>query len=454
MNDQKRNSMKNQSPESRVKNFDEVSLGFDEKTAFEEANRCLTCKTAPCKKGCPVGVNIPTFIDCLKKGDVENAYRTLSMDNNLPAICGRVCPQENQCEKFCVRKTKLGGSVAIGALERFTADFGLAQMVETKQIEKVGKRVAVVGSGPAGLSCAGDLARNGVDVVIFEALHKAGGVLVYGIPEFRLPKSLVQKEIDKLSQLGVEIRLNQVVGKTVFVEELLEEFDAVFIGSGAGLPMFLKIPGENLNGVYSANEYLTRVNLMKAYQCDSATPVQRGKKVVVVGAGNVAMDASRTALRLGAECHLVYRRSRDEMPARQEEIIHAEEEGVIFDLLTNPVEIVGENGFVTGVKCVSMRLGEPDETGRRSPVVIENSEFVIECDEVIVALGTSPNPLLKKSFDKMEVTKKGTIIVDENLMTSVDKVFAGGDAQTGAATVILAMGAGKKAAKSILNRIL
>lgn len=449
-----RNSMPVLDPQLRATNFEEVSTGYDDETALKEAERCLNCKNAPCVSGCPVGVQIPSFIDCLKNGDKEGAYKTITMDNSLPAICGRVCPQEKQCESKCIRQGKLGGAVNIGALERFTSDFGLHNKIETKVADKIGKRVAVVGSGPAGLTCAGELATSGVEVVVFEALHKAGGVLVYGIPEFRLPKSLVQKEIEKIEALGVEIRKNQVVGKTIFIEELLEEFDAVFIGSGAGLPMFLKIKGENLNGVFSANEYLTRVNLMKAYREDSATPVMRGKNVVVIGAGNVAMDSARTALRLGGKCSMVYRRSREEMPARRDEIEHAEEEGVDFQLLTNPVEILGENGFVSGMKCVRMQLGEPDESGRRRPIEIPNSEFVLPCDEVIVALGTSPNPLLKKSFEKLETTKKGTLVVDEEtLMTSVDRVYAGGDATTGAATVILAMGAGKKAAKAILEKL-
>ncbi|MDD4840113.1 MAG: NADPH-dependent glutamate synthase [Clostridia bacterium] len=455
MDNSKRNSMPTQSAEVRANNFKEVALGYDDETALKEANRCLNCKNAPCIKGCPVGVNIPGFISQLAKGNKDEAVKVLKGDNNLPAICGRVCPQENQCEMFCVRKAKLGGSVGIGNLERYTADYALEKDIEAKKVEHIGKRVAIVGSGPAGLSCAGELAIMGVEVVIFEALHKAGGVLVYGIPEFRLPKSLVQKEIDKVIALGVEIRLNQVVGKTVMIDELLDEYDAVFIGSGAGLPAFLKIPGENLCGVYSANEYLTRVNLMKAYDKDAITPIQRAKKAVVVGAGNVAMDSARTAIRLGSECHLVYRRSRTEMPARAAEIEHAEEEGVIFDLLTNPLEILGENGFVKGIRCIKMELGEPDASGRRSPVAIKGSEFEIECDQVVVALGTTPNPLIKNSFKALETSRKGTLVCDEEtLQTSVERVYAGGDAMTGAATVILAMGAGKKAAKNIYNKIM
>lgn len=492
-----RNPMPTQVADERINNFNEVALGYTAELATAEANRCLGCKNAPCRAGCPVGVRIPEFISEIKKGNIDGAAEALFTENNLPAICGRVCPQESQCEKYCVRREKLGGSVGIGYLERYVADYaldiGLSETAEsnteteykrdlqregclhhegdsvdnsafnsdicressdTKSASlKFGARVAVVGSGPAGLSCAADLAKAGVEVVVYEALHKAGGVLVYGIPEFRLPKDLVQKEIDRVTSLGVKIETDTVVGKTVLIDELLSEFDAVFIGSGAGLPQFLRIKGENLGGVYSANEYLTRVNLMKAYLDSSVTPVHRGNKVVVIGAGNVAMDAARTARRLGAEVNLVYRRSRAEMPARAEEVEHAEEEGIIFNLLTNPVEILGENGFVRGIKCVRMELGELDASGRRSPVEIKDSDFEIECDEVIVALGTSPNPIIKNSFPSLTTSRKGTLVADENGKTSVPRVYTGGDAMTGAATVILAMGAGKRAASAILNEL-
>lgn len=442
-----------QSASERKNNFDEVALGYTDELAKAEADRCLNCKNAPCMSGCPVEVHIPDFIAKVREGDVSGAAKILKIDNNLAAICGRVCPQENQCEKYCVRREKLGGSVAIGNLERYVADFAHENdLISSDAAKPIGKRVAVVGSGPAGLSCSADLARAGVDVTIFEALHEAGGVLVYGIPEFRLPKSLVKKEIDGVKSLGVKIETDVVVGKSVFVEELLEEYDAVFIASGAGVPMFMHVKGENLNGVYSANEYLTRVNLMKAYKADSVTPIRRAKRTVVVGAGNVAMDAARTALRLGSEVTLVYRRSRAEMPARAEEIEHAEQEGVKFDLLVNPVEILGdENGNVKGARLIRMQLGEPDASGRRRPVEIEGSEFEIECDQIIVALGTTPNPIIKKSFPSLETAKKGTIVADENGKTNVDKLYAGGDAMTGAATVILAMGAGKRSAKAILD---
>ena len=451
--DMARHSVPAQPPEERIKNFREVALGFTPELALAEAERCLNCKNAPCMKGCPVGVHIPEFISHVRSGELDKAAEVLLSDNNLPAICGRVCPQENQCEKLCVRREKIGGSVAIGALERYVADYAADKGIAFHAAEKKNARVAVVGTGPASLSCAADLAKAGVNVVMFEALHKAGGVLVYGIPEFRLPKALVQREIDKVAALGAEIRTNTVVGKTLMLDELLAEYDAVFIGTGAGLPSFLHVPGENLTGVLSANEFLTRVNLMKAYEDGAVTPVIRGRNVAVVGAGNVAMDAARTARRLGAEVTLVYRRSRAEMPARAEEIEHAEEEGTKFELLTNPVEISGEDGAVTGKKCVRMELGEPDASGRRRPVPVEGSEFIVDCDEVIVALGTTPNPILKRSFPALETTPKGTIMADEEGRTSVPRLYAGGDAMTGAATVILAMGAGKRSAHAIIEEL-
>ncbi|MDR1905770.1 MAG: NADPH-dependent glutamate synthase [Clostridiales bacterium] len=451
-----RQRMAEQEPIERIKNFSEVALGFDDKTAIIEAERCLKCKNAKCIQGCPVGTNIPLFIDLIKKGDVGEAYFEIRKNNHLPGICGRVCPQEEQCEKLCVRNNpRAGGAVSIGALERYAADFAArTSMNAARAVKKNNVKIAVVGSGPAGLTVAAELAKNGCGVTVFEAFHKAGGVLVYGIPEFRLPKKLVQSEIDLLSELGVNIQTNIVIGKTIFIEDLMADYDAVFLGTGAGLPVFLNIKGENLNGVYSANEFLTRVNLMKAYEPNSATPVYVGKKVAVIGAGNVAMDAARTALRLGAEeVYIVYRRSRDEIPARREEVHHAEEEGIIFRLLSAPIEILGENSHVAGLKCVSMRLGDTDEKGRRRPVPIEGSEFILDCDEVIVALGTSPNPIIRNSTSIIEFDKRGTIVVDEHFETSKEGVYAAGDAVTGAATVILAMGNGKTAARAMMKKL-
>ena len=448
-----RHAMPAQPPEDRINNFKEVALGFTPELALAEAERCLNCKDPLCMKGCPVGVHIPRFIAAVRESRMDDAAKTVLSDNNLPAVCGRVCPQENQCEKFCIRREKLGGSVAIGALERYVADYAAAHNIKPEAKPAGGAKVAVVGSGPASLSCAADLAKAGVKVTMYEALHKAGGVLVYGIPEFRLPKDIVAREVENLKGMGVTVLTDMVVGKTVMLDELLAGYDAVFVGSGAGLPSFLHIEGENLSGVSSANEFLTRVNLMKAYEKDAVTPAQRGKNVAVVGAGNVAMDAARTARRLGAEVTLVYRRSRAEMPARAEEIGHAEEEGIRFELLTNPVEILGENGSVTGMRCVRMELGEPDASGRRRPVPVAGSEFDIACDEVIVALGTTPNPIIKRSFPQLATTPKGTIVADENGKTSVERLYAGGDAMTGAATVILAMGAGKRSAHAIAEEL-
>lgn len=445
-----RQHQKELDPLVRATNFEEVACGFTAEQAQTESERCLNCKNKPCVTGCPVGVRIPEFIIALKAGDVNLAAKIIKTTNNLPGVCGRVCPQESQCEKLCIR-AKMEGSVSIGNLERYVAD---NSNIETIAPEKIScaKKAAIIGSGPAGLSCAADLALAGVDVTIYEAFHRAGGVLVYGIPEFRLPKELVHKEIESLKKLGVKIVLNTVIGKTITMEELFENYDSIFIGTGAGLPQFLNIKGENLNGVYSANEYLTRVNLMQAYRERSSTPIFRGKDVAVLGAGNVAMDAARTAKRLGAErVRIIYRRSRDEMPARLEEIRHAEEEGIELSLLTNPIEILGTDGKVGGIKCVKMQLGKPGADGRRRPEVIKGSEFDSPCDMVIVSIGTSPNPLLKQSFEKLKTSSRGTIIVDESTMqTSVENLFAGGDAVTGAATVILAMGAGKLAAKSML----
>ena len=421
---------------------------------MEEAVRCINCKNAQCIKGCPVSINIPGFIEKVKEGDIEAAYQVISESSALPAVCGRVCPQESQCEGKCIRGIK-GEPISIGKLERFVADWATENNIKPEGAkEKKGKKVAVIGSGPAGLTCAGDLAKMGYEVTIFEALHEPGGVLVYGIPEFRLPKeNVVQKEIENVKSLGVTIETNVIVGKSVTIDELLTEegFSAVFIGSGAGLPKFMGIPGENANGVFSANEYLTRSNLMKAFREDSETPIMRGKKVAVVGGGNVAMDAARTALRLGAEVHIVYRRSEEELPARVEEVHHAKQEGIIFDLLTNPVEILeDENNWVCGMKCVKMELGEPDASGRRRPVEIPDSEYVIDCDTVIMSLGTSPNPLISATTKGLETNKWKCIVADEEFgKTSKEGVYAGGDAVTGAATVILAMGAGKAGAKGI-----
>ena len=450
----KRTPVTEQEAKVRAKNFDEVCLGYDEERAIKEANRCLGCKNPRCVEGCPVSIDIPGFIAEVKKGNFEAAAKDIAKYSALPAVCGRVCPQETQCEGKCVLGIK-GEPVAIGKLEKFTADWARNNDVDLtiKEISK-GKKVAVIGSGPAGLTCAGDLAKKGYDVTIFEALHEPGGVLVYGIPEFRLPKDeVVKAEIENIKKLGVKIETNVVIGRTVTIDELIEEekFDAVFIGSGAGLPKFMGIPGENANGVFAANEFLTRVNLMKAYKDEYKTPVKVGKKVAVIGGGNVAMDAARTALRLGAETHIVYRRSEAELPARLEEIHHAKEEGVILDILTNPTEILtDENGWVKGMKCVKMELGEADSSGRRRPVVVENSEFILDVDTVIMSLGTSPNPLISSTTKGLETNKWKCIIVDEETgLTSKEGVYAGGDAVTGAATVILAMGAGKKAATAI-----
>ena len=447
-----KNPMPSQDPNVRNKNFDEVALGYTEEQALDEAQRCLNCKAKPCMTGCPVMVHIPEFIAEVAKGNFEEAYQIISHTSALPAVCGRVCPQENQCEKYCVRGKK-GDPVGIGRLERFVADWHNANChTLPEKPASNGHRVAIVGSGPAGLTCAGDLARKGYEVTVFEALHLAGGVLVYGIPEFRLPKSIVQKEVDGLKALGVTIATDTVVGRTITVDELMEEqgFEAVFIGSGAGLPMFMNIPGVNYKGVFSANEFLTRINLMKAYRPDSDTPIVHPKKVAVVGGGNVAMDAARCAKRLGAEVHIVYRRSEAELPARAEEVHHAKEEGIIFDLLTNPISIEGdEKNHVQSITCVKMELGEPDASGRRRPVVIEGSEFKTEVDAVIMALGTQANKMSYNGTPGLEETRKGCVAADETGATSVPGIFAGGDAATGAATVILAMGAGKQAAKSI-----
>ncbi len=446
-----------QDPSKRNKNFEEVSLGYNEEQAINEANRCLNCKNKPCSLKCPVKIDIPSFIEKIKEKDYVNAYKIIEKSSSLPAVCGRVCPQETQCESGCVRGIK-GQSVAIGRLERFVADWNNENEKEIEKINSNNIKVAVIGSGPSGLSCAADLAKNGFLVTIFEALHTPGGVLSYGIPEFRLPKKIVEKEIENLKKMGVTIKTNVVVGNSITIEELFKEegFKAVFIGSGAGLPKFMNIKGESLNGVYSANEFLTRVNLMKAYEKDSQTPIYKAKKVAVVGGGNVAMDAARCAKRLGAEkVYIIYRRSEEEMPARLEEIEHAKEEGINFKLLTNPVAINGdENFFVKDIECVKMKLSEPDESNRRRPVAIENSNFKIEVDSVIMSIGTSPNPLIKNTTKGLETTSWGGIIINEKTgETSKEFIYAGGDAVTGSATVILAMEAGKKAAKAIIEKL-
>ena len=455
-----------QDPKVRAKNFDEVATGYTEEMALAEAARCLNCKNMPCVEGCPVKIHIPEFISKVKEGDFEGAYQVISKSSSLPAVCGRVCPQETQCEQKCVRGIK-GEPVGIGRLERFVADWHNSHDVESISLPALnGHKVAVVGSGPSGLTCAGDLAKKGYKVTVFEALHTAGGVLVYGIPEFRLPKAIVKKEVDTLKKLGVEIQTNMVIGKTLTIDELFDMgYESVFVGSGAGLPNFMGIPGESLNGVYSANEFLTRSNLMKAYRSDSATPIMKAKNVAVVGGGNVAMDAARTALRLGADnVYIVYRRSLDELPARREEVEHAMEEGVQFLLLNNPTKILGyenpddkrnpRNGSVVGMECIKMELGEPDASGRRRPIAVEGSEFTLDVDCVIISIGTSPNPLIKSTTEGLEVNRWGGIIVTEETgETTKENVYAGGDAVTGAATVILAMGAGKIAAAAIDEKL-
>lgn len=446
--------VREQDPKVRATNFEEVCYGYNKEEAMEEAQRCINCKNARCIQGCPVSINIPGFISHVKEGNIEEAYKVIGESSALPAICGRVCPQESQCESKCIRGIK-GDPISIGKLERFVADYALEHDIKPAKPEKTnGHKVAVIGSGPSGLTCAGDLAKLGYEVTVFEALHELGGVLVYGIPEFRLPKkTVVASEIENVKKLGVKIETNVVIGKSMTIDQLIneEDFDAVFIGSGAGLPRFMGIPGENANEVFSANEYLTRSNLMKAFREDYDTPIARFKKVAVVGGGNVAMDAARTALRLGAEVHIVYRRSEEELPARAEEVHHAKEEGIIFDLLTNPTEVLTDDkGNVTGIKCVKMELGEPDASGRRKPVEVPDSEFVMDLDAVIMSLGTSPNPLISSTTKGLEINKRKCIVAEEaNGQTSKEGVYAGGDAVTGAATVILAMGAGKAAAKGI-----
>ena len=459
--DPNKHPMPTQTPEERAHNFREVALGYTMEVAREEASRCLNCKNQPCVKGCPVGIHIPQFIQSLRKGDIEEAYQIISLTSSLPAVCGRVCPQETQCESNCTLGVRFE-PVGIGRLERFVADWHNEHSTEApKRPDSNGHRVAIVGSGPSGLTCAGDLAKKGYAVTVFEALHMAGGVLVYGIPEFRLPKAIVAREVETLKALGVQIETNVVIGKTLTVDELFEQgYEAVFIGSGAGLPNFMGIPGESLKGVYSANEYLTRSNLMKAYLNDSDTPIMKGGEVAVVGGGNVAMDAARTALRLGAErVYIVYRRSMEELPARREEVEHAEEEGIDFRLLCNPTEIIGwnnpddprdpKNGFVKAMRCIKMELGEPDASGRRRPVEIPGSEFTLDVDTVVIAIGTSPNPLIKSTTEGLEVNRRGGLVINEEGLTSRENVYAGGDAVTGAATVISAMGAGKTAAAAI-----
>ena len=445
--------VREQNPQVRATNFEEVCLGYNKEEAMEEANRCLGCKKAKCMEGCPVSINIPGFVHEVKEGNFEKAYQIIGESSALPAVCGRVCPQETQCEGKCIRGLK-GEAVSIGKLERFVADWAKENGIKpVPAAQKNGHKVAVIGSGPSGLTCAGDLAKMGYDVTIFEALHKAGGVLVYGIPEFRLPKAIVQKEIDNLKAIGVDVETNMVIGKVLTIDEIFEMGnEAIFVGSGAGLPRFMNIPGESLKGVYSANEFLTRINLMKAYRDGSKTPIQHAKKVAVVGGGNVAMDAARSAKRLGAEeVYIVYRRGMEELPARKEEVEHAEEEGIIFKTLNNPVEILGnDEGMVCGMKCVEMELGEPDESGRRRPVEKPDSEFVLDVDSVIMSIGTSPNPLIRSTTPGLEANNRGCLITkDESGLTTRDNVYAGGDAVTGAATVILAMGAGKAAAKAI-----
>ena len=449
----KKNEMPVQEPDIRNKNFDEVALGYTEEQAIDEATRCLNCKHKPCVTGCPVQIDIPAFVAKVAAGDFEAAYEIIHRSSSLPAVCGRVCPQETQCESKCVRGVK-GEPVGIGRLERFVADWHMKNAKESMSVPKPnGHKAAVIGAGPSGLTCAGDLAKMGYKVTVFEALHVAGGVLVYGIPEFRLPKEIVRREIENLKALGVEVLTNAVIGKTMTVDELFDMgYEAVFIGSGAGLPRFMGIPGENYNGVYSANEFLTRINLMKAYKEDSSTPILHSRSVAVVGGGNVAMDAARCAKRLGAEkVYIVYRRSMDEMPARREEVEHAEEEGIIFLTLNNPVEILGnDENFVTGMKCIKMELGEPDESGRRSPSPVEGSEYTLDVDSVIMSIGTSPNPLIRSTTEGLETNRRGCIVTDgEDGRTTREGVFAGGDAVTGAATVILAMGAGKNAARAM-----
>lgn len=459
--DPKKHKMPTQAPEVRAHNFNEVALGYDMQTAVDEAKRCLNCKNKPCVDGCPVNIEIPEFITKIKNNDFEGAYNVISKSSSLPAVCGRVCPQESQCEKKCTMGIRFE-PVGIGRLERFVADYHNEHSHEAPvKPAQNGIKIAVVGSGPSGLTCAGDLAKKGYSVTVYEALHTAGGVLVYGIPEFRLPKKIVAKEVDTLKQLGVEVNTNIVIGKTLTIDELFESgFSAVFVGSGAGLPNFMNIPGEAYKGVYSANEFLTRSNLMKAYKDAPETPVMKGGKVAVVGGGNVAMDSARTALRLGAEkVYIVYRRSMEELPARREEVEHAQEEGIDFQLLRNPVQILGyenkdnprdpKNGFVTGIQCIKMKLGEPDEKGRRRPLPVPGSEYVLDVDTVVMAIGTSPNPLIKNTTKGLEVNSHGGIIVNESGLTSCQNVYAGGDAVTGAATVISAMGAGKTAAKAI-----